>query len=121
MPFEIQAKVQTVLMKSTTPVERASEAEIMPFNGDAHSLDIAVKRAPAVFDFAPRILFGCALTIHSVKITGGAGWIARKVYVLPAQVDPIFRVLKRRHRRSGRTQGELYQALRPRGPRHMAE
>src|SRR5437773_1752067 len=47
-------------MKGLAPVEAARRPKIVPFDGHAHRIDIAVKRTPTVAHFAPGVLFGIA-------------------------------------------------------------
>src|SRR6266576_361062 len=70
-------------MKGAAPVEIARRPKIVPLDGHAHRIDIAVKRTPTVFHFAPGVLFGSALRAHRVQITNVAALNARKVAFPP--------------------------------------
>src|SRR4051794_32215248 len=51
---EVQAKLDAVLMKGPSPVERLGGAKVMPFDGHTELLDIPEQRTPATGHFAPR-------------------------------------------------------------------
>ena len=55
-------------MKGAAPIEIARYPKIVPFNGHAHRIDVTVKWSPAVFHFAPGVLFGSALRTHPAKL-----------------------------------------------------
>ena len=51
-------------MKRASPVKRTLGPKVVPLDGDADLIDIAVKRAPSVFHLTPSVLFGRATGIH---------------------------------------------------------
>jgi hypothetical protein len=53
-------------MKRASPVKRAARPKVVPFNGDADLIDIAVKRTPAAAYFTPGVLLSRATRIHRV-------------------------------------------------------
>jgi hypothetical protein len=55
-------------MKGAAPIKRPRHSKIMPFNGDTHRIDVAIKRSPAVFHLAPGVPFGRALRTHRAKL-----------------------------------------------------
>src|SRR5437016_13251785 len=77
-------------MKGAAPVEIARRPKIVPFDGHAHRIDIAVKRTPTVFHFAPGVLLGSALRTHRVQITNVAARKARKVSFPPRSPGPSY-------------------------------
>jgi hypothetical protein len=40
------------------------DAKVMPLDRDSDFVHITVQRAPAVFEFTPGMLFGCATGVH---------------------------------------------------------
>jgi hypothetical protein len=64
MALQIQTKLKTARMERASPVKRALSAEVVPLDGDAYLIDIAVKRAPSVFHLTPSVLFCRATRIH---------------------------------------------------------
>src|SRR5439155_23381585 len=59
--FQIQTKLETTRMETFSPIERTRRPKVMPLHGHAELIDIAVKRPPAIFHFAPGVLLGRAL------------------------------------------------------------
>ena len=84
-------------MKGAAPVEIARRPKIVPFDGHAHRIDIAVKRTPTVFHFAPGVLFGSALRTHRVQITNVAARNARKVSFPPRPPGPSYPAARPHH------------------------
>src|SRR5947208_16108030 len=77
-------------MKGAAPVEIARRPKIVPFDGHAHRIDIAVKRTPTLSHFAPGVLFGSALRTHRAHITNVAARNARKVSFPPRSPGPSY-------------------------------
>src|SRR5437763_17030213 len=71
--------------------------KIVPFDGHADRIDIAVKRTPTVFHFAPGVLFSSALRTHRVQITNVAARNARKVSFPPRSPGPSYPVARLHH------------------------
>src|SRR5436309_41914 len=84
-------------MKGAAPVEIARGPKIVPFDGHAHRIDIAVKRTPTVAHFAPGVLFGSALRAHRVQITNVAARNARKVSFPPRPPGPSYPAARPHH------------------------
>src|SRR5260370_7036639 len=95
--LEIQTKFEAARMKGAAPVEIARHPKIVPFDGHAHRIDIAVKRTPTVFHFAPGVLFGSALRTHRVQITNVAARNARKVSFPPRSPGPSYPAARPHH------------------------
>src|SRR5438270_11241109 len=108
---EIQTKLQTARMKGAAPVKIARRFEIVPLNRDAHRVDVAVKRTPTLFDFAPGTLFGSALRIHRDQITNACSSNARSVSFPRARPGPTPPGPRPRRRCSGRTRAEDHPAI----------
>src|SRR6266567_4193136 len=62
--FEIQTKLKAAWMKTFSPIERTRRTKVMPLHGHAELIDIAVKRSPAIFHFAPGVPLSRALRNH---------------------------------------------------------
>src|SRR5881397_240803 len=56
---EVQAELDTLRMKTASPVEPARRLEIVPLDAHTDVIDVAVKLAPAVAHTAPRARFRC--------------------------------------------------------------
>ena len=108
-------------MKGLAPVEAARRPKIVPFDGHAHRIDIAVKRTPTVAHFAPGVLFGSALRAHRVQITNVAARNARKVSFPPALPGPIFRAETQRRKYFEQTRAERRRAIAIRARHRKAE
>jgi hypothetical protein len=54
---KIEAKLYAARMKTSSPVERPINPEVMPLDADTELLDIAIEWAPPILDFAPCFLF----------------------------------------------------------------
>src|SRR5262245_61167415 len=62
--IKIQTKFQAVRMEGASPVKGIFGAKVVPLNGDADFVHIAVQRAPSIFHFTPGMLLGCTTGIH---------------------------------------------------------
>src|SRR5436305_11288114 len=65
MALQVQTKLEAARMKTSAPIERTHRAKVMPFNCDAELIDIAIQRAPSIFDLTPGVHFGRASGNHS--------------------------------------------------------
>jgi len=64
--FKIQTKLEAARMKTFSPIERTGRPKVVPLHGHAELINIAVKRPPPIFDFAPGVQLGRALRNHCV-------------------------------------------------------
>ncbi len=64
--FKIQTKLETPRMKTFSPIERPGRPKVVPLYGHAELINIAVKRPPPIFNFAPGVQLGRALGNHCV-------------------------------------------------------
>src|SRR5438067_5828845 len=51
--LQVQTKLEAARMKTAAPIEQTLRAKVMPFNRNPELINIAVKRAPSIFNFWP--------------------------------------------------------------------
>src|SRR5256886_6565829 len=68
VPLQVQTKLEAAQMKTAAPIERTLRAKVMPFDCNAELIDIAVERAPSIFNLTPSIHLGRASGNHSTQL-----------------------------------------------------
>src|SRR6266487_5073430 len=61
---KIQTKLQTMWMKSASPVKGMLGSKVVPLDRDPDLVYIAVQRTPSIFYLTPGHLLGCATGVH---------------------------------------------------------
>jgi hypothetical protein len=64
--LQVQTKLEAARMKTAAPIERTIRTKVMPFDRDPELIDIAVERAPSIFNLTPSIDLGRASGNHSI-------------------------------------------------------
>src|SRR3954451_22017717 len=62
--IQVQAKFQTIRVKSAPPVEAATGAKIVPLDREANFIYITVQWTPSLLDLAPGTLLGGTTRVH---------------------------------------------------------